>query len=253
MILPIHLNFQVTLENWGINKMPAASNRQARFFRMVRGVQSGNIPASKVSPNMRKTAKSISAKAASDFTHTDEIKKLKEFIKGVIVREQLKKSIQSVINEVLNEDVESPVVRNVQSNENFDDLLAKPENVGEAFNQKEIDAVNRLDTKPYKVTPTEVKFSSVDDTSEKNKEMVVRKIKGKYVAFFALREPTDITPEEPITEADETVGSEENNPDEPQKDNILISISRPLGSNVMDNASILYNFITHLHSEHQVS
>ena len=119
--------------------MPAKSEKQARFFRMVRGVQSGKIPASKVSPKMRKTAKSISAKAASDFTHTDEITKLKEFIKEIVLKEKLKKSIRGIINEVLTEERESPVVRNIKSVENFDALLAKPENVGQPFTKEEID------------------------------------------------------------------------------------------------------------------
>ena len=55
--------------------MPAQSEKQARYFRLVRAVQKGEVPASKVSKKLRKTAKSISPKAARDFTKVKEIVK----------------------------------------------------------------------------------------------------------------------------------------------------------------------------------
>ena len=53
--------------------MPAQSEKQARYFRLVRAVQKGDVPAKDVSPALRKTAKNISAKAARDFTKLKEI------------------------------------------------------------------------------------------------------------------------------------------------------------------------------------
>ena len=53
--------------------MPAQSEKQAKYFRLVRAVQKGEVPANKVSKQLRKTAKSISPKAAKDFTKVKEI------------------------------------------------------------------------------------------------------------------------------------------------------------------------------------
>ena len=50
--------------------MPAKSEKQARFFRLVKGVQSGNVSKSKVSKNVRNAAKSMSKKDAHDFAAT---------------------------------------------------------------------------------------------------------------------------------------------------------------------------------------
>lgn len=57
--------------------MPAKSEKQARYFRLVRAVQKGDVPAKDVSQNLRKTAKSMSPKAVKDFT------KLKELLKNL--------------------------------------------------------------------------------------------------------------------------------------------------------------------------
>jgi len=59
--------------------MPAQSEKQARLFRLVRGVQKGNVKPSKVSPQVRKMALTIKPSSVKDFTKVKEIiKKLKE-------------------------------------------------------------------------------------------------------------------------------------------------------------------------------
>lgn len=53
--------------------MPAKSEKQARLFRLVRGVQKGDISPKKVSPQVRKMAKTIKPTSVGHFTKIKEI------------------------------------------------------------------------------------------------------------------------------------------------------------------------------------
>lgn len=53
--------------------MPAKSEKQARLFRLVRGLQTGNISPGKVSPQIRKMAKTIKPSSVKHFTKVKEI------------------------------------------------------------------------------------------------------------------------------------------------------------------------------------
>ena len=56
--------------------MPAKSEKQARLFRLVRGLQKGDISSRKVSPQVRKMAKSIKPSSVKHFTKLKEMFKL---------------------------------------------------------------------------------------------------------------------------------------------------------------------------------
>ena len=59
--------------------MPAQSEKQARLFRLVRGLQKGDVKPSKVSPQVRKMASSIKPSSVKHFTKVKEIiSRLKE-------------------------------------------------------------------------------------------------------------------------------------------------------------------------------
>ena len=47
--------------------MPAKSEKQARLFRLVRGLQKGDVPSTKVSPQVRKMAKTIKPSSVKHF------------------------------------------------------------------------------------------------------------------------------------------------------------------------------------------
>lgn len=81
--------------------MPAKSEKQARYFRLVRAVQKGDVSPKKVSANLRKTARHISTKAARDFTKVKEIvNRLKEAEYSVSkMREVDGKSFDQLLNE----------------------------------------------------------------------------------------------------------------------------------------------------------
>lgn len=53
--------------------MPAKSQKQARLFRLVRGVQKGDVSPKKVSSQVRKMAKTIKPSSVKDFTKLKEI------------------------------------------------------------------------------------------------------------------------------------------------------------------------------------
>ena len=59
--------------------MPAKSEKQARLFRLVRGLQKGDVSPNKVSPQIRKMAKTIKPSSVKHFIKVKEIlQKLKE-------------------------------------------------------------------------------------------------------------------------------------------------------------------------------
>ncbi len=100
--------------------MPAQSEKQARLFRLVRGVQKGDVKPSSVSPQVRKMAKTIKPGSVKDFTKVKEIiNRLKEddTAKGVGSEYTLSKA---------KEITDKP----------FDQVLR--ENVGVPFDQKEL-------------------------------------------------------------------------------------------------------------------
>lgn len=236
--------------------MPATSDKQAIAARIALAVKKGKATAKPGSASAQ-MAKGMSKNTIKHFTHTEETLKLKEFIKEFLIKEKVKQSIRGIIQEVLNEEKESPIVRNIKSVENFDELLAKPENAGQPFTKEEIDAIQRLDVKPTKLTNTEINFGAPEEMSGKNKDLVIRKVTGKYVGFFSLREPVDVSPDKGLTEADEPQTDEPapestDDPLAPQKDEVFIIVSRPL-TNSMQDITLLSNFITHLVNEYQIS
>jgi hypothetical protein len=66
--------------------MPAQSVQQARLMRLVRGVQTGDVPSSKVDKKVKKMAKDMSAADVKDFAETPD-KGLPQRVKGESVKE----------------------------------------------------------------------------------------------------------------------------------------------------------------------
>ncbi len=86
--------------------MPAKSEKQARLFRLVRGLQKGDISPRKVSPTVRKMAKTIKPSSVKDFTKVKEIiNTLKE---AEYTLSKFKKVDGKSFNQVLSENVGIP-------------------------------------------------------------------------------------------------------------------------------------------------
>lgn len=86
--------------------MPAKSQKQANLFRLVRGVQKGDVSLKKVSPQVRKMATTIKPSSVKHFT------KVKEIIKNLREAEyslsKFKKISGKSFNQLLSENVGIP-------------------------------------------------------------------------------------------------------------------------------------------------
>jgi hypothetical protein len=92
--------------------MPATSEKQARLFRLVRGLQKGDISPRKVSSTVRRMAKTIKPSTVKDFT------KVKEIINNLKEAEYTLSKFKKV------------------GGKSFNQLLS--ENVGVSFEEKEL-------------------------------------------------------------------------------------------------------------------
>lgn len=150
-----------------------------------------------------------------------------------------------LIRLVLREAVENPVVKNITAKDDFDDYVSKPENRGENFVQEEFDILETLDSKPYKKIPNELRFSSTEMTNNRNKELAVVKKQGRYIAFFSVRKPTDVSTSTDLKDVPED--------EEDDRDEIIIKVSRPFtDSSKPYDSSLLFNFINTITKEYQI-
>jgi hypothetical protein len=169
--------------------------------------------------------------------------------------------VAEIAKQILNEEVENPVVKNIKATEDFDTFLNKPENKGEVFYKEEMDVLDRMDTKPSKKLPNQIKYSGADDISSKNKELVIIKKQKRYLAFFCVKEPTDLNPEEPAIEAptqDSTQPPADASPTESEipeeeKDVVFIKVSKPFSDTTKNfDTTSISNFVTFLLSDLQM-
>ena len=158
---------------------------------------------------------------------------------------ELKFHSSQLARSVLLEAMDNPVVKNVTAKGNFDEYVSKPENRGDDFTEEESSVFDSLDTKPYKKDRAEVRFSSTEITNNRNKELVVIKKSGRYVAFFSVRKPTDVTPDTELSDVE---------PDKKEDgDDIIIKVSRPfVDGHSKQDTSLLYNLINTLTKEYQI-
>lgn len=82
--------------------MPAVSQKQQKFMGLVLAYKRGEIPASKVSKNVKQVAASMSEKELEKYAGTKH-KGLPKKIESIIPMSELKKIIASAVSEVLNE------------------------------------------------------------------------------------------------------------------------------------------------------
>ena len=102
--------------------MPAKSKKQARLFRLVKGVQSGDISPSKVSDTVKKLAKSMTKKSVGDYAKTKE--------KGLPTK------IKEIVERILNEAEYSLKRIKTITGRNYEDVLNSEK--GLPFDKEEI-------------------------------------------------------------------------------------------------------------------
>ena len=143
--------------------------------------------------------------------------------------------------EVLLESLENLIVKNIKAKANFDEYVSSKENKGELFSDSELDVLNNLDTQPYKILDDEIRFSATEETNNKNKVLAVVKKQGRYIVFFSVRNPVDVSPVKNID--DEEVDD---------RDDIIIKVSRPFKEGDTEDPSLLFNVINVLTKEYQI-
>lgn len=203
--------------------MPAKSEKQARFFRLVKGVQSGNVSPSNVSKKVKVAAKTMSKKSVDDFT------KLKEYIRNCVT-------------EIICE-IDNPVVKNVEASENFDEFIDRPENQGINFNEEELSTIDTIDVKPDDKSTNRIGYSSTETTTGNNKQLIIIKKDNPKKVYIAIccpnRSPVNISVEDDL-ELDS----------KKKKDRIIIKISKTYEND--GDPSVLYNFINHIVKEYTI-
>jgi len=161
-----------------------------------------------------------------------------------------KQILKGLIREFLSEEAENPVVKNVKAQDNFDDFVNKPENVGQPFTRDEIDILQTLDIKPDESSATQIKYSATEQTNGNNKQMVViKKLQPKPV-FVALccpdRRPVNLSADD-VDVASAVSPTPAPQPEKVEKDTIIIKISRPINPRGDEHA--LFNFVNYIVKE----
>lgn len=208
--------------------MPAKSEKQRRFFGLVRGVQSGDVSPDKVSSHVKKVAKDISAKDASDFA------------KGV-ANEESKKKMLDFLKELkmpqpINEEEINPIAKQFTVKDDYEKYIKRY--VGQPFLPKELEALtNFKESKPSKITRTDIRFDTTDEFNN-NTSAVIKKMKdsGKfsYTAFIKhTKANPDENPEQPPTDQLDQTG---------EREDITVAKST-LFSDEIEGASILTEFL----------
>ena len=152
-----------------------------------------------------------------------------------------KTSLMSLVKE----EIESSVSKNIKAEvDSMDSYLQKPENSGLPFTQDEIQAMDTTEFKPDSKTTTQVRYSAPDELSNKNKELVIIKKQGRYLAFYSISEPVDLTAGENPEDIDLSADAE--------KTVVVIKVSKPFKTGQSEDVPLLTNFITELVSEYQL-
>jgi hypothetical protein len=198
--------------------MPAKSQKQRRFFGLVRAVQKGEKKPAEVSRSLRKAAKKISPKSAEDFASTKE--------KGLPLK--LKMEMLGLLKEfqepmMLQEGQTNPIAKEFTAQGDYDQYVDKF--VGQPLSMKELESVNNyseVKVKPLQKTlppgstnkEEEAVREIVYETSDQfnnNTTTTIKKLREgsamqySYTAFtkYTQTKPEETPPEETPAPPDE--------------------------------------------------
>lgn len=208
--------------------MPSVSKSQQKFFSLIRGVQTGKVSPKSVSDKVRKAAKSISSKDASDFASTP--------LKGL--PKKVKESVLSVLKEIIEpmrlENTEpdkqtNPIAKSFTQKGKFDDYIKKFNGID--LLPKELDAVNTYtEVKPIKIDKKEIRYETTDNFNN-NKITVIKKLKENVLYVFTAFQKNN-----------KTEGQEDT---ETSMEDIIISKSNTFKTDI-EGGKILIDFLNKL-------
>lgn len=225
--------------------MPSHSEKQRRFFGLVRAVQKGEKSPHEVSPSLRKVAKSISAKDASDFASSVAETKQKKMILSIL------KEIQEPM--YLNEVEINPVAKTFTQKGEFEQYVRKF--LGQQLSPKESEAINTFEkNKPTKIDRTEIRYETTDNFNHSTTTVIKKLREGNQFVFTAFTKHSNIKSEEELekpTEKPEGVPDQSPNTTEPsasekpELEDIIVTKSQSFNDEIKGGA-ILAEFLKKL-------
>jgi hypothetical protein len=167
--------------------MPSSSEKQRRFFGLVRAVQKGEKPSSEVGPEVRKVAGSISSKDAGDFAKS-------------VVELKTKKAVLEMLKDIrepmyLNEAETNPVAKTFTVKDDFERYAKRY--VGQPFAPKELEALDTFqETKPTKIDRIEIRYETTDEFQNTTSTILKKMKDSGQFCFTAFTKHTKVEPEE---------------------------------------------------------
>jgi hypothetical protein len=158
--------------------MPSSSEKQRKFFGLVRAVQKGKVSPSKVGSGVSKVAKSISAKDAGDFAKS-------------VAELKVKKAVLSILKDCrepmyLEEGESDVVTKEFYVEGKYEEYVKRY--LGERFSEKELEAVNTFqDAKPTKIESNQLRYETTDAFKNSTTTIIKKLREGAdfvYVAFI---------------------------------------------------------------------
>lgn len=168
--------------------MPAKSEKQRRFFGVVRAIQKGDKSASSASPAARKVAGSISAKDAGDFAKS-------------VAELKIKKAVLEILKDIrepmyLDEEKETnPVAKTFNVKDDFEKYAKRY--VGQPFSPKELEALDTFqEVKPTKIERIEIRYETTDEFQNTTSTILKKMKDSGQFCFTAFTKHTKVEPEE---------------------------------------------------------
>jgi hypothetical protein len=205
--------------------MPANSEKQKRFFFLVKGVQAGKISPKRVGSKVTKAAKGMSTKDVDDFTHSKKLtkEKLSEIIK--LLNGLKNEDVVSPIEPMNLEEDESdqteknPIAKTFQQKGNFDQYIQQFS--GLEMKPKEMESIsNYTKTKPTKQDKFFVRYESTDDFNN-NTITVIKKLREGNDLVFTAFQSNSSQNDDPNTQNDIVVNKSISFKDEIEGGNVL--------------------------------
>jgi len=188
--------------------MPSVSEKQRKFFGLVRAVQKGEKPSGEVSSALSKVAKSISAKDAADFASSVAETKTKQVILSILkdCREPM----------YLEEEETNPVAKKFTVQQPFERYVKRF--IGQPFSPKEFEALDSYtEQKPTKIERTEIRYETTDDFQNSTTTIIKKMKDGVEFSYNAFSKHTKVEPpeEEPTPGGETAAGGPEPTGSEP--------------------------------------
>jgi hypothetical protein len=169
--------------------MPAKSNKQRRFFYLVKALQKGKVSPAKVGGNVSKVAQSVSPTAVDDF--------LKECQTTQTVKEMISALKECRTNQRLNETVDvaddsnvNPIAKRfVQKGKEFEQYIQMFS--GLEIKPKEMESINNYSSaKPTKVDKFSIRYESADEFGNSTITVIKKLREGNDLVFTAFESHT---------------------------------------------------------------